>query len=151
MVAYATNGRINKDGRVYRAAIQPPDSNGIILPQAKEACHTVTGLTLVVPSDWHWSEALAHLKARRGLIVQGWYSKIPREYRFQNRCDFAHAMWVSHYSPTAGMRVWDPLDANTTHHGQWTPAHDIRAFLEELSHRMGTLSLYVGYVPLQPL
>jgi hypothetical protein len=49
------------------------------------------------------------------------------------------------------MRVWDALDANTTHHGQWVPARDIRAAMEELSRRNGTTALYVGFVPLQPL
>jgi hypothetical protein len=150
-VAYATNGRIDKDGRIYRAAVHPHDPNGITLPQAQQACRAEADLPFVIPPDWHWAEVLAHLKARKGLVVQGWYSKIPRQYRFQLRCDFAHAMWISHYSTTAGMRVWDALDANTTHHGSWVPAHDVRAFMEELSRRMGVGSLYCGYVPLQHL
>jgi len=83
--------------------------------------------------------------------VQGWYSKVRREYRFQARADFGHALFISHYSPTSGMRVWDALDANTKHHGQWVPAADIRASMEELSRRNGTTALYVGFVPLQSL
>jgi hypothetical protein len=151
MVAYATNGRVNRDGRVYRAAIHPHDPDGVTLPQAAQACMTVTGLALVIPPHWKWAELLAHLRARKGALVQGWYSGIPREYRFQSRADFGHALFISHYSPTAGMRVWDALDANAAHHGQWIPATHVRAFMEELSRRNGTTALYVGYVPLQPL
>lgn len=151
MVAYATNGRVVKDGRVYRAAVRPPDPNGITLPQAQQAVRSVTGLTLVIPPAWHWAQLLTHLRAKRGAVAQGWYSGIPRQYRFQLAADFGHAMFISHYSPTAGMRVWDPLDPNTAHHGQWVPASAVRAFAEDLSRRMGTTSLYVGYVPLQPL
>ena len=151
MVAYATNGRVNRDGRVYRAAIHPHDPDGVTLPQAAQACMTVTGLPFVIPPHWQWPELLAHLRARKGAVVQGWYSGIPREYRFQARADFGHATWISHYSTTSGMRVWDALDPNTTHHGQWIPARYIRAFMEELSRRNGTTALYVGYVKLQPL
>jgi hypothetical protein len=150
-VAYATNGRVNRDGQVYRAAIHPHDPDGITLRQAQQACMTVTGLPFVIPSHWHWAEVLAHLRARKGAVVQLWYSAIPREYRFQARADFGHAVFISHYSTTAGMRVWDALDANTKHHGQWVPARYIRAGMEELSRRNGTTALYIGYVPLQPL
>ena len=150
-VAYATNGGIVKDGRVYRANVHPHDVNGINLGQAAQACKIVTGLTLVRPQHWQWADLLAHLRARRGAIVQGWYDAIPRTYRFQAGADFGHAVFVSHYSPTSGMRVWDALDANTTHHGQWIPAKWIRAFAEELAHREGTSALFVGYVPLIPL
>jgi hypothetical protein len=150
-IAYATNGRVNRDGRTYRAAVHPHDPNGITLPQAQQACMTVTGLQLVIPPNWQWPELLAHLKACKGAVVQGWYSGIPREYRFQARADFGHALFISHCSTTSGMRVWDALDPNTTHHGSWIPARYIRAFMEELSRRQGVRSLYCGYVPLQHL
>jgi hypothetical protein len=153
MLAYASNGRINLNGQQIRAAVRPPDPDGITLPQAKEAVERLTSTTIVIPGSWDWTEVMAWLRARKGLIVQGWYSKIDRDYRYQLASDFAHAMWISHYSTTAGMRVWDPLDANRTHHGQWVPARYIRAYMEELSRRMGvsTSQLYCGYVPLQPL
>jgi hypothetical protein len=150
-LAFATNGRINLDGKQIRAAVHPHDKDGITLPQAKQAVERLTNTTLVIPGDWDWYDVLRHLKARKGAVVQGWYSKIRREYRFQARADFGHAFFISHYSPTAGMRVWDALDANTTHHGSWVPARDIRASMEELARREGAHSLYVGYVPLQPL
>lgn len=151
MVAYATNGRIDKDGKIYRAAIHPHDSDGVTLTQAQQAVRTVANLPLVIPPDWHWAALLSHLRLKKGAVVQGWYSKIPRQYRFQAPADFGHAMWISHYSPTAGMRVWDPLDANTAHHGSWIPATHVRAFMEELSRRNGVTHLYAAYVPLQPL
>ena len=94
---------------------------------------------------------LAHLTAKRGLIVQGWYSRIPRAYRFQAAAEFGHAVWISHYSSTSGMRVWDALDANTKHHGQWVPVVAIRAFAEDLARRNGTTSLYCAFVALQHL
>jgi len=151
MVAYATNGRVNLDGRQIRAAVRPADPNGITLPQARDAVKRLTNLDLIIPGTWNWYELLPHLRLKKGAVVQGWYSSLPRMYRFQNGADFAHAMWISHYSPTAGMRVWDPLDPNTSHHGSWVPATNVRAFMEELSRRMGVSSLYCGYVPLQTL
>ena len=151
MITFATNGRIVRDGKVYRAAVPGRDPDGITLPQAAIAAHAVANVTLVIPDDWRWAQVLAHLTAKKGLIVQGWYSKIPRAYRFQASAEFGHAMWISHFSPSSGMRVWDPLDANTTHHGQWTPATAIRASMEELARRNGTTSLYCAYVALQHL
>jgi hypothetical protein len=150
MVAYATNGRIDKDGKVYRAAI-PHDPDGITLQQADIAVHRVAGLDMVIPSGWTWANVLSHLRACKGLVVDGWYAEIPRAYRYQQGDDFAHAMFISHYSSTSGMRVWDPLNPDTTAWGRWMPAPVIRDFLEELSRRNGTASLYVGYVPLQHL
>jgi hypothetical protein len=148
-IAYATNGRIDRDGKVYRAAVPGHDPDGITLHQAAVAARAVADVKLVIPDDWRWAQVLTHLKARRGLIVQGWYAQIPRAFRFQASAEFGHAMWISHLSPTSGMRVWDPLDANTTRHGQWVPASAIRVFMEELSRRNGTSSLYCAYVPLQ--
>jgi hypothetical protein len=150
-IAYATNGRVDKDGRVYRAALVPHDPNGISLPQAKQAAKTVAGVNLILPVGWHWAEVMAHLRAKKGLIIQGWYAEIPRMYRYQLSSDFGHAMFVSHYSPTSGMRVWDALDPNLTHHGQWVPAIYVRNFLEALQHRFGASSLLVAYAPLVPL
>jgi hypothetical protein len=150
-VAFATNGRIVKDGKTYRASIHPHDVDGITLPQAHDAARIVAGCDLIIPGNWDWAHVLAHLTAKKGLIVQGWYSFIPRMYRFQFAADFGHAMFISHFSTTSGMRVWDPLDANLSHHGQWIPAKYIRAYMEELSRRNNVKPLYCGFVPLQPL
>ncbi len=149
-LCYSSNGRIDLDGRQIRAAVHPHDPDGITLKQVKQAVERLTTTTLLIPA-WDWYELLAHLRARKGAVCQLWYSKIPREDRFQARADFAHAVFISHYSPTAGMRVWDALDANTKHHGSWVSAHDIRAAMEELARREGAHSLFAAYVPLQPL
>ena len=151
-LSYATNGRKDLDGKVIRAAVHPHDVNGLNLSQAKRAIESLTNTTLVIPQGWDWDDLFAHLKAKKGAVVQGWYSAIPRSYRFQSGVGaFGHAIWVSHYSPTSGMRVWDALDANLTHHGQWVPAKHIRAFAEDFARREGQSSLFVGYVPLGPL
>lgn len=150
-IAYATNGHIDKDGRIYRAAVTPHDPNGINLLQARDAALSVASVKLVIPQGWHWAEVMAHLRAKKGLICQGWYDQIPRMYRYQLAADFGHAMFVSHYSPTSGMRIWDALDPNTLHHGQWVPAIYLRNFLEKLQRRWGANALQVAYAPLQPL
>jgi len=151
MVAFATNGRIDKDGKVYRAAHRPYDSDGVSLRQMVGPVKSVAHLTLMTPQGWHWGDALAHLKAGRGLVVDGWYDSLSRPYRYQASADFAHAIWVSHYTSTSGMRVWDPLNPDTHGFGRWIPASEIRKFAEKLSARSGAQALYVGYVPLQPL
>lgn len=153
MLYYATNGRKNLDGKQIRAAVNPPDPDGTRLRQMKQAVESLTNTTVVIPVHWGWTEVMLHLKAKKGLIGQGWYSAIPREERFQLRADFGHAMFLSHYSRTSGIRVWDPLDANTRHHGNWVPAKYVRAWLEELARRerTGPGQLFVGYIPLQHL
>lgn len=153
MVAYATNGRVNKDGRVYRSAVIPADSNGINLQQAKIAARKVAGVDLIIPEAWNWSEVVAHLRAKKGLIIQGWYDAIPRSYRFQARADFGHAMFISHIVSSPGSRNWDPLDPNLTHHGSWVPSKYIRDFMLKLAAKEGLSSerLFCAYVPLQHL
>ena len=151
-IAYATDGRKVLDGKVYRAAVTPRDSDGITLQQAKQAAKTVAGIDLVTPQTWHWAEVLKHLSSatKPGLIIQGWYNQIPRMYRFQLAADFGHAMWAVN-ATAAGITVYDPLDPNTTHHGQTIPAVYVQRFLEELQRRTGAAALFVGYTPLQPL
>ena len=151
MIAYATNGRRDLDGKAIRSAVKPPDRDGINLGQAAQATLSLTGLTLVRPQSLDWADALAHLTAKRGLILQGWYSEIPRDYRYQASANFGHAMWASHASPSGFTRVWDPLDANRTHHGTWVPTKYVRAFLERLQHEAGAGHLFVGYVELMAL
>jgi len=150
-LCYASNGRQNLDGRTIRAAVHPHDVNGINLSQAKRAIEALTTTTIVLPQTWDWADLLAHLRARKGAIIQGWYRSIPRDYRHQAASDFGHAIFVSHDSVTSGCRVWDPLDANQTHHGQWIPAKYIRLFAETWGLHNGTDNLLVGYIPLQPL
>lgn len=151
MVSYATNGRKDIDGKTYRAAVVPRDPNGISLPQADKAAQKVAGIDLVLPYHWHTDDALDHLRAKGGLIMQGYYAEIPRMYRYQLAAEFGHAMWASHYSPTSGVRVWDPLDPNLTHHGQWIPWPYVAAFMERWRLMGGFNTILVAYAQLRPL
>lgn len=150
-LAWATNGRVNLDGKQIRAAVHPHDPDGINLMQAKQAVESLTSTTLIVPTDWDWYDVLRHLRLKNGLVVQGWYSELPRDDRFQARADFGHAMFIPYYLPTYGMKNYDPLDPNTRHHGSWVKAGAIRAFMEELASREGSKGLFCAYVPLQHL
>jgi len=150
-LAYSSNGRKVLDGKTIRAAVHPHDAGGLDLPQAKRAIESLTSTTIILPQHWQWADLRNHLRQRKGAIIQGWYGSIPRMYRFQAKADFGHAIWVSHDSLTSGCRVWDGLDANESHHGQWVPAKYIRLFAETWGLHNGTDNLLVGYIPLQPL
>jgi len=143
MVAYVTNGRIVKDGKVYRAALPHPDADGITLAQAALAIYVVSGLTLYIPAGWDSAHVKTHLRAGRGLIVQGAYAAIPRQYRYQANAGFNHAMWVSHISGTS-VRVWDPLNPRIHEYGATMPLTVLLDFL-------ATLHNSVAYVPLEAL
>lgn len=145
MVAWATNGRIDKDGNVYRHSVHPHDPDGINLVQAREEIKRVAGLDLVIKRGWPLNNVKTHLKYGRGLIIMGWYEAIPRQYRFQARANFNHAMWASHRSMASGnVRIWDPLNPAIHEYGKWIPAQIIWDF-------MATLHNDCGYVPLEPL
>jgi hypothetical protein len=157
-LCYATNGRKDLDGRQIRAAVHPHDTNGINLRQAKQAIEALTNTTIVIPSNWGWTEVSVHLRHRPyvGLIAQLWYAEIPRKYRKQAGPGlFGHAVWLSHYSVTSNrsVRLWDALDPNEDRHGEWVPVTYVRAAMEELARREGTGPghLFCGYIPLQPL
>lgn len=142
MVAFATNGRVNHDGTVYRKAIVPADPNGITLDQVATAVHRLTGLTLVRPK-WTIAQVEAHLRAGRGLVFIGQYAYIPRPYRYQAAADFLHAMFATHLS-RSGVRVWDPLNPDIHRWGRWVPWSIIRSYIVS-GH------LDVAYIGLQPL
>lgn len=145
MVAWATNGRITKDGAVYRDSVHPHDPDGINLVQAGVEIHKVSGLDLVIKRGWPFANVKTHLRYGRGLIIVGWYGSIPRAYRHQAHGDFNHAMWVSHRSTSTGnVRLWDPLNPDTHAYGRWVPAQVIWDF-------MATLANDCGYVPLEHL
>jgi hypothetical protein len=86
----------------------------------------------------------AHLYAGKGLMVGGWYFQIDRAYRYQLPANFTHEIWISHYSKTSGMRVWDPLNPDIHGRGRWMPASMIFKFAASLNYQ-------VAYVPLEPL
>ena len=74
-VAWATNGRVVKDGSVYRAVTKDPD--GITLDQLALEIKAVAGLTLIQPTGWAWGECSFHLSTGIGLIIQGWCDSLP--------------------------------------------------------------------------
>jgi len=107
MVAWATNNRFDRDGKVYRAAIVPPDPDGITLGQAATAVKKVAGLSMIQP-NWGYREVMAQLTQGRGLVVTGMYSALPRQYRYQDNADFSHAMFVPYLTNT---QTWDSFFA----------------------------------------
>lgn len=145
-VAWATNGRVDIDGKTYYLAA-PHDlkTGGQTLEQAALAVQHVARALLVIPDACSPADALAYLKAGTGLVTQGYYGALPRAYRYQPFADFNHAGWASHYSPSSGVRWWDPLNPDTTAYGRWIPWVVYKAFLVSLG------SARVGYVPLQHL
>ncbi len=150
MVAYATNGRVDVDGKTYRANLGVPDSNGISFQQVAVAVHRVAGKTLVIPGAtpgvgrFGRAAVVAWLTARKGLVVDGYYGSIDRAYRSQAGADFNHAIWFSHISPTSGARMWDPLNPDIHGYGRWVPVAVLLAFAASLDY-------LVAYVELEPL
>ena len=143
-VAYATNGKTDKDGRVYRASIAY-DPDGITLQQAHSAVAAVAHLPFMIPVGWRDANVTTHLRYGRGLVITGAYDTIPREYRYQASADFAHAMFATHLSKASGnVRVWDALNPDIHSYGRWYPLAVILAFVRSLGYA-------VGYVPLQEL
>jgi hypothetical protein len=127
-VAWATNGRVDKDGSVYRAVTKDPD--GLTLDQLALEIKAVAGLTLIQPTGWAWGECSFHLSTGIGLIIQGQYSSIPAQYRYQDGADFTHDMFACYRSLRSGVRNFDPLNPDTTGYGRWLPAAVIRKFIE---------------------
>ena len=146
MVYYATNGRVDHDGKYYRRYVIPPDPNGVNFAQMDDAIHRVNAnLDIVYHSNWTRAQTTAWLKAGRGLIVTGLYSTIPRAYRHQRGAEFSHAMFISHMNrDLTAMRLWDPLNPDLSGYGEHVPTSILWPFLRSL----GSLA---GYVPLHPL
>ena len=145
-IAFATNGRIDEDGSVYRASLHPTPTGGTSIAQSAQEALAVAHLTLVVPHGWQRKNVKTHLRYARGLIVDGWYDALAPEDRMQQGSDhFTHSMFISHISQaTFNWRVWDPLDKNLNGYGRWIPEASMWAFIESLNFQ-------VSYVPLQSL
>jgi hypothetical protein len=142
MLAWATNGRTDLDGRQIRVAIRPRDPDGVTLEQVKRAIFELTSLDLVICRDWQLANVKTHLRYGRGLMIGGRYGALPRAYRHQAFGDFLHRMWVSHMSAATGnVRLWDPLNPDIHAYGRWVPAQAIWDFI-------ATLPEY-AYIPLQ--
>ena len=141
MLAYATNGRITRDGKVIRSYVKPADPNGINFDQAAQAVKSMCGRDLVHYSGWlHPS---AWIRQASGLIMIGVYNTIPRNYRWQASADFNHAMFVA-YSDGVNALLYDPLDPQTHNYGRMVPVSILWPFMESLGWTG-------GYIPLEHL
>lgn len=140
--AWATNGRIVRDGKALRALIH--DSDGISLAQAKIALHKLTALDLITPQGWDWTRVDSWLLAGRGLVAIGRYDALPLADRYQVSADFAHAIFFTHRSLASGIRTYDALNPSVKGYGRWLPVSHVRAFIES-----GGFTL--AYIPLQSL
>jgi hypothetical protein len=145
-MAWATNGRVDVDGKVIRAHVKPNDLDGISFEQVDKAVQAVNEHCRVVhPEGWNQSKVYTWLRAGRGLIVTGIYSTIPRQYRHQTSASFAHAMFVSHMSRSGkSIRLYDPLNPDLKGHGLSVPSDILWPFLASRGY-------LVGYVPLHKL
>lgn len=145
-VAFSTNGRVVHDGKVYRAAVRPPDPNGVNFSQMQSAVKIINPhLSVVYHTKWTKASVTSWLVAEKGLIVTGMYSSIPRMYRHQATANFTHAMFISHFNNNATlMRLYDPLNHRTDQRGETVPTSILWAFLDDLNWE-------AGYVPLHPL
>ncbi len=147
MIYYATNGRVDHDGKWYRARVEPRDPSGVNFGQMDQVLHDMTPpLDMKYRSGWTQAEVTAHLRRSQGLVVTGRYNTIPRQYRHQGNGAFLHAMFVSHFD-TSGrrvMRLWDPLNPDLDGYGKIVPRDILWDFLNSAGY-------LAGYVPLQPL
>lgn len=144
-VAWATNGRVNKDGSVYRAVSKDP--NGIDLKGLAFEIKAVASLGLWTPHGWIWQDASNNLSAGTGLIMSGWYDALPANLRQQaGPVHFSHDMFACYRSGSGAKNVllYDPLQKDTHAHGRWVPAAAVRAFMESQNYT-------VGYIVNQPL
>jgi hypothetical protein len=145
-MAWATNGRVDVDGKVIRSHVVPKDTDGISFEQVNLAVHAVNEHCSVVHAHgWDQAKVTSWLKAGKGLIVTGFYSSIPRQYRFQTSASFAHAMFVTHMSKSGkSIRLYDPLNPDLKGHGKSVPSSILWDFLDSRGY-------LVGYVPLHDL
>lgn len=146
MLAFATNGKVDLDGKTIRAAIEPHDAGGVSLPQVAAAINKLSHRTLIIPTGWSVAHAEAWLRAGNGVMVDGYYGAIERAYRSQANADFNHQIWWSHISPTSGARMWDPLNPDVHAFGRWVPIPVFRAFAGSLAW-----AEKFGYIALEPL
>lgn len=143
---YATNGKVDFDGREIRARIQPFDSSGVSLRQVSLAIQSMTSPVRSLGWGlWSFATIRSWLAQAKGLVVDGQYWTVPAAYREQAGADFLHAMFISHYSPTlfsgrGGYRVWDPLNKDLAGYGKNYPRSAIEPFITSLDGLVGWLA-----------
>jgi hypothetical protein len=144
MLSWATNGRNDPDGRRIRAAVKPPDPNGITFAQADQAISTLGPFHLIQMPGATRAKVNAHLRAGRGLVIAGNYWTIPRAYRFQANASFRHAIFVNGINSVGNAREYDPLDPRTHGYGAVVPMSVLWPFVASLNYQ-------VAYIPLEHL
>ena len=136
-VAWATNGRVDKDGSVYRAITHAPGA--LDFDRLALEIKAVASLGLWIPHGWIWQDATAKLMAGTGLIVQGYYDALPEQYREQaGPAHFLHDMFMCYRSLASGVRLYDPLRQKAGY-GKWIPASAARAFIESQNYTVAYL------------
>lgn len=149
ILSFATGGLVDLDGKTIRAAVVPHDSSGISLSQLRDAIHKLSGRNLITPV-WTPAQARAWLRAGNALDVNGMYFTVPRNYRFQKRADFAHAIAFVGSFLRAGVEMtyeYDPLDPQTHNYGRPVPMADV--FMPFAASLAWTERF--GYIPLEPI
>jgi hypothetical protein len=137
-VAWATNGRVVKDGSVYRAVTKAPA--GVTLDVLALEIKAVAGLTLIQPTGWAWGECSFHLSTGIGLIIQGWCDSLPPELQYQAGPNhFLHDCFAAYRSIKSGVLFYQPMNPNTSGYGQWVPAAVVRKFIESGGFTLGYL------------
>lgn len=139
LLAWATNGKVDLDGKVIRAAIVPHDSDGVSLQQVATAVHKLSGRKLT-PLKLTLTMINAGLRMGHGLVIDGYYGAIPAMYRHQQNADFNHAIFIPVLSNASGYRVYDPLNPDTHGYGEWVPAHAMESFIMSLGGLVGTMA-----------
>jgi hypothetical protein len=141
MLYYSSNGACDLDGKTIRAAIRPPQSDGVSLPQVAGAIASLTSPSRILQSGQrNLVDIRGWLSAGLGLVIDGYYGAIPAPYRHQAFAGFNHALWISNYEPP-NYRVWDPLNRDLSSFGEWIPSSAIDPFIRSLSGLCGWITL----------
>jgi len=133
-----TLGRIRSTGAKMRS-YQGDQSGGTDLLDARNAWSRGYGQYLDVRLRTSWSTFIAALKGRRGAILVGWYSYIPRAYRGQYSASFGHAVYINEVRPSDGaLLMYDPLRSTAI----WVPQVYIKRFAGAMRFSNGS---HLGY------
>lgn len=135
-LAWATNGKVDIDGKAIRARIPGGDSGGVSLAQVADAIKTISGRVL-----HHGNMKLADINGAllngHGFVVDGHYGALARPYRHQAGADFNHAIFIAVLSLASGYRVYDPLNPDIHAFGRWIPRKEMTGFITSLGGLVG--------------
>lgn len=130
-----TLGTIKTTGARMRSC-QGDKVGGTDLIDARDAWSNCWGQHLDVRLKISWSTFIAALKAGRGAVLVGWYSKIPVQYRGQVSANYGHAIYINEVRPTDGaLLMYDPLRKNPV----WVPQIHIKRFAGAMRTTIGPI------------